>query len=346
MDAELGKSFKICFFFLKLTGFWMDGKQSWKYTIYGFLTIFVFLILYTVSLTAYFFNTEDFDEKIESVVLILIHFIAISKAFNVIFNLKAMIKMYESLEDLLKISANPLKLRRHCIIKSVKLAYNVMKTIWSAIILTWLIAVFFAIFHNKMTYNGWFPFSTEVGTLGFKIAAAYMTTDCIVAGSLSVVLSVLPINFMSFIIGIIDELSERLAEVKDKEELIKCIKIHQRTMQFTKEIEEFFKQPIFTQVLLSSVIMCTIVVAMSNLSVDQEIFGEIFGFILTSYFHFSFNRRRKFQAFFKQCLFLHRSHLEFFSLAISETSFQFHQRSFQLHCFILIGRNLTPKLRV
>ena len=280
MDGELEKSFKICFFFLKLTGFWMDGKQSWKYTIYGFTTIFVFLIVFAASLTAYFFNTEDFDEKIESVALILTYVIAMSMAINVIFNLKQMKQLYESLENLLKISANPLKLRRNCIIKSVKLAYKVMKTIWISIILTSLNGVFFAIFFNKMPYKCWFPFSIEVGTLGFKVAAIYITADSLIAGSLGVVLSILPITFMSFVIGIIDELSERLAEAKDKDELIKCIEIHQRTMKFTKEIQELFEKPIFTQVLLSSVIICTIVFAMSNVSFDQSVFG----FFLTSFF--------------------------------------------------------------
>ena len=266
MDDEFAKPFKICFFVLKISGFWMDGKQSWKYIVYGFTVFFVFLMIFAASVTLYFFNTEDFDEKIESAALMLTYVIAISKAINVIFNLKPMMQMYESLEDLLKFSANPLKLRRHCIIKSVKLAYKVMKTVWISIILIWINGVFFAIFFNKMPYNGWFPFSIEAGTLGFKVAAFYMTTDCIVAGSYSVVLAQLPIIFMSFVIGITDEMSERLAEVKDKDELIKCIEIHQRTMQFTKEIQELFEKPIFTQVLLSSLVMCTIVFAMSNVS--------------------------------------------------------------------------------
>ena len=271
MDIELSKPLKFCFFFLKLVGFWQDGKQSWQYFFYGIAVFLFFLVLFPIILIVNALTSAKFVDKVESVASILISCMVTIKSLIIIFNLKQIITALDLLDKLLKFSENPLKLRRSHIQNNVKKAFTIMKLVWSSGLVTWLNGLFFIFLNHKMPYLAWFPFDTENSSIGIGVASFYMMLDILIAGSLGVVISILPVIFLSFMIGLIEELTERLSEIKDKAELIKCIEIHQRIIEFTKEIQKMFSKSIFVQFTFSSMIMCTIVFAMSHVSCDYLI---------------------------------------------------------------------------
>jgi hypothetical protein len=103
--------------------------------------------------------------------------------------------------------------------------------------------------------------------------------------AIAMALGILPAIFMSFAVGLLNELAARLSEIgkidagtefdgpgnmnkylreriknyKTRKELVKCIEIHQKIKEFVKEIKESFAVAIFIQGLMSSVILCSTV---------------------------------------------------------------------------------------
>lgn len=286
MDSELFKPFKLCFWVFKSAGMWQDGNQSWTYFIAGYLVHFVLIDIYLVCQFIYAFKAENLIDLVDALGLTTTYLSEICKCINFFAKLKLIKKLLETLEALLKFSADERFANRNHVRVQVAFSLKVYKMFWFSAFMTCCSGAFVPIFSHQMPYKVWFPFNTEYSSTGFWIASYYLVLNSFYVSAVDMALDILPVIFISFAIGLIDELSDRLAQVgniqalmkvrnsqkceqQNIQELINCIKIHKKITEFVGEIRSNFAVVIFAQGLMSSIILCTSAFTMSVVSINE-----------------------------------------------------------------------------
>lgn len=287
MDAELYKPFKVSFWMLSKFGMWQDGNQTWRYLICGHVLHFLFFDLNIASQIIYAINAEDLVDFTEAFALTVTVTTSMLKGFNFFFRIKSIKKSVETLESLLKFSLSKKNNSRKQIDLQIEKVCHIFKMIWFSTCFACFIGVLIPLHYNHLPYKLWFPFNTDSGEVGFWIASYYLVLNSFVSCAITIALDMLPITFMAFAIGLINELSDSLSEFgkfesKSKKveqkpskketsfvgqqklstnvlarEIHKYIEIHIKIKEFVGEIHGNFETVIFFQGFMSSMILCT-----------------------------------------------------------------------------------------
>lgn len=279
MDDELYKPFKWCFSVFKFGGMWQDGEQSWTYFIVGYLAHFFFTELYIVLLLIYAYQAENLIDFVDAIGLTSTYLSETIKCLNFFYKLKVIKKCLEILKELLLLSADERFPRREHVRAQVAFSFKVYKMFWFIAWTSCSIGAFARISSHEMPYKLWFPFRTEYGSVGFWIASAYMVFDSFFSSLIDISLDIMPLIFISFAVGLINELADRLGRVgcnahvskvetgekqnecvtdeRNIQELIKCITIHKMLKDFVGDIQSKFSFLIFAQGLMSTIVICT-----------------------------------------------------------------------------------------
>jgi hypothetical protein len=293
MNSELYKPFKWIFKVFKDLGMWQDGNQTWKYFIFGFAFHLICNELYLLGLVISAFRVEKLPEKIEVFGYFILNFTVILKSFNFFAKVKVIVKLVYILNELLKFSADERFADRVHVRKQVAFAFKVYKMFWASAIISCTSAAFVPFVTHKLPYKS--SFIIENTEIGFWIVSVYLIAGSFFMSANCMALDILPVIFMSFAIGLTNELAERLSQVginaeteaetsfngpgnmnkllrkkirdyKTRKEFVKCIEIHKKIKEFTKEIEENFSAVIFIQGTASSIILCSSAFSMSIVS--------------------------------------------------------------------------------
>ena len=256
MDAELYKPFNLCFRIFKALGMWQDRQQPWRYVILGVLLHIVVIELYIIGQILYLWNEENFVNCAKAIAPFLVFLVLFLKSINFITKIKKIIQSVENLKELLNFTQLSPLARREIIKRRVRSVHKIHKFFWSFATFGCICGVFATIASHKMLSPMWYPFDTENSEIGFWAASLYMVTTPFIGTTLTVAWEVFPVAFLSFAVGLIEELTERLKDVKDSDDLIKCIEIHLKIKDFVKEIQDNFAFVEFFQALLSSTSIC------------------------------------------------------------------------------------------
>lgn len=275
MKESLYRPLKICFLVLKTCGVWQDGEQTWTYFIIGYFVHVILMQLYIVCLFMYAFQAEDLIDFAESFGLATTVLALFIKCLNFLINIKDIMKLVESVEILLKFSGSD----EHRIILNarVQFGYKIMKIFLMTGIISCLTAIFPPFFSHQLPYKFWLPFDIKNSETGFWITSISSLLSSPFTAELALVLDVLPVIFLTFAIGLVEELCiriegiGRLTNLKGskrsqfyKIELVKCIQIHQKIKKFVLDIQNSFSMVIMVQGVLSSAIICTCTFTMSK----------------------------------------------------------------------------------
>jgi odorant receptor len=266
MDVELQKPFKLCFKVLTNLGWWQDGNQSWSYVAYGTLVHFVEFYVFLLELVLYILwdilpcDEIDLIEICDVLGLALALTSATIRAGNFIYNLKQIKQSCKTLETLMKFSADDRWKSREKLRERVDFGLKVYKLYLFVAYTACGLTILLPIFLDKLPWSVWLPSSIKENLAGFWIASLYFIGNSVVAALTDMTLAILPVIFMTFAIGFIEELTDRLEMIgKDEEktkEFIKCVEIQIRIKAYVAEIQDNFSTAIFIQGLLGSVILC------------------------------------------------------------------------------------------
>lgn len=283
MDSELLKPFKLCFRVFKAAGMWQDGKQSWAYFFLGYLAHIVLIELYLVRQLIYVFQAEDLTDMADAVVLTSTYFSDALKGLVLVLNLKEIKNLVEALDNLLTFSDHDRFNERRHVRERVPFSFRIYKLHWSSAIVYCSSSIFVPIFSHRIPYKVWFPFSTEYNSISFWFASYFTVVDAFYASAIGASLDLLPVIFISFAIGLIEDLVERLSQIgsslkknciemkrapthlgedqlfRNKEnvrELIKCIEVHKRIKDVVRDIQSIFSFSIIAQGLMSIIVLC------------------------------------------------------------------------------------------
>jgi 7tm Odorant receptor len=290
MNVELFKPFKLIFSVFKVTGMWQDGNQSWTYFILGYFAHFLFFELCLLGELLYVFNTENLEDLVEGIGMTFTYISAIFRCWNFFYKLKLIKNSVDTLTALLEFSADERWKFRDHVKSQVAFGLKVYKAFWVSAYITCIFSSLVPFISHQLPYKVWFPFDTENSEIGFWIASTFLICNAFTVSVVDISLDTLPVIFLTFSIGLTNELSERLSEigrsdnkvrgsndqqdlnsksvsienVEMTKELIKCIEIHKKIKEFVNEIQENFSTVILIQGFFSALILCTGAFSMST----------------------------------------------------------------------------------
>jgi hypothetical protein len=290
MDVELFKPFKLIFSVFKVTGMWQDGNQSWIYFILGYFAHLLFFELCLLGELLYVFNAEGLEDYVEGIGMTFTYISAVFKCLNFFYKLKLIKKSVETLTALLEFSADERWKSRDHVKAQVAFGLKVYKAFWISAYISCIFSSLVPFLSHQLPYKVWFPFDTENSELGFWIASFSLICNSFTVSVVDISLDTLPVIFLTFAIGLTNELSARLSmvgssdnkvkgpnarqvlnsksvsteNVEMEKELIKCIEIHKKIKEFVTEIQENFATVILIQGFFSALILCTGAFTMST----------------------------------------------------------------------------------
>jgi hypothetical protein len=291
MNAELYKPVKLCFKVFKTLGLWQDGNQSWTYFFVGYSFHFVTAYLHFCGELMYIFNeAQNLVQFVDALVLSTLYLSVIGKSANLFFNIKSIKKILEDVNHLLEITADDRWKSREKLHSEVSFGFKVYKAFWMSAVLNCVMAIFVPIFSHELPYKVWFPFDTKESLTGFWFASVLLIANSFVISAVVMALDVLPVIFMTFVVGLIEELTDRLEMVgrsestrKQEKEFVKCIEIHLKIKELAKDIQTNFSSAILFQGILSAIILCTSAFTTSMVH-DVATFIQIFTFMVPMVF--------------------------------------------------------------
>jgi hypothetical protein len=141
----------------------------------------------------------------------------IAKGANFFLKLKKIKKSLATLNEMLEFSADDRWKSREKLKARVKQCLKVYKVFWFLAYLNCGLAIFVPVFSHQLPEKFWFPFDTEKSSLGFWGAATYLIGDSFLAAVTDVTLDILPVVFMTFAIGLVEELTDRFKAIGKEE---------------------------------------------------------------------------------------------------------------------------------
>lgn len=211
-------------------------------------------------------NLLDFTDAIS---LVITNLAVVFKSVNILFKLKAITNSVETLNRLLIFSAPDNANDDRVLLRSqVNFGFKVLKVLWLTAEISCLSALIAPIIFHKLAYKVWFPFDTDGSEVGFWAASIFMMLNAPILSTLDVALDIIPVIFLTFAIGLTNELADRLSNISTAKgsqemQLKKCVKIHVKIIKYVSEIENNFSSVILIQGVLSSAILCTTAFTMS-----------------------------------------------------------------------------------
>jgi hypothetical protein len=269
MDVEIKSRFEACFRILKVFGVWIDGKETRRYRIYGITMIFFCPFLFFVMLTSGIYHrvkSHGFLEQAEPITFILATFVLNGRILDFVNKINDIKSLYDKADDIIKrFMFNDIHIKRRMKTYSRIFNFSLISAILS------VIAGYFVSFQShKLPYPVATPFSVDDET-GFWIVYIYLFIAVGYVGPLYPALGLLPIFFMNFAIGWMEDFNDRLESFgracqnfKDEkeqeiliEELQNLVDVYQEIQNFLKKITEIFKLTFFIKGIVGSIIICT-----------------------------------------------------------------------------------------
>ena len=266
MDAELSKPFNLCFRILKCLGLWQDGSQTWTYFFFGLFLNFLVFQLFIISEIFYIANVQNLKELVDAMPHLIVYISLEARAINFVFKVKEMVLAVEKIEEILNSIKDIKNARRIFVQKRANVGHKIIKIYWTFAIAASSFELLAGIFSHDISQNVWFPFNTKTSEIGFWLATVYLVISLIAASTFAPALDILPIININFSVGLIEELCDRLREVKTNEDLIKCIKIHIKIKEFVHDMHNKFASVILIDGILSSTVLCVCAFSLSTVS--------------------------------------------------------------------------------
>lgn len=275
MDVDLLKPLDQCFEIWKFIGFYNDGKQSWKRSILGFLFFMTMTPVVAIGEIIRLRNSKNFEEAVEALSIVIPTLIFILQIINIQKQLASLIPMKNKIEEIFAFSQEK-RFKNQKLQQKIRIVLRILQIfIGNCYLITIMITCSLVIFKTN-PYNA-FGVRYEDSPFKFYLSGVHLVVTSLHANLVITFVNLLPIIYMSYASGFLEELADRFQTIGtepdyDKDELVKCIKIHRLIIEFVKEIKSNFGFLIFCQCVLSQLIISLIIF---NSSTRNGIFDTV-----------------------------------------------------------------------
>lgn len=274
----------------KLLGFWQTKGSSWLYIFYGLLVHFVFVECHLIFEFGFLFILETFEDFANVMTLLPTVSLVCLKSINFRIYINEMEELLEQVRTIFNGSTVSRKFENE--LRKIEKIY---KAFWGAALASCVIGAFIPFVQHILPYKMWFPWDYEQSEIRFWGYATYQIIASLVDCSISVVLVLLPVMFMVYILGMFEDLSDRLEALKSPKQrsqmsdanihrkFLDCIEYHRKILTFTRKVEKIFSFTFFAQGIMSTIILCSIAFALTVASEYRFV-------CITILFNINFNR--------------------------------------------------------
>jgi 7tm Odorant receptor len=265
------KPFEVCFGILKFFGLWIDGEETRRYRIRGIASITFCPISFLILLSVGIYQkgkSEIFVELAEPITFALASAVMVGRIFDFFTKIHDIKNLYNSFE---KIVSKYVKNGQF--IKKRVNSYLKIFTISLISAILSVIAGYFVSFQTReLPYPVAVPFDTQ-SEVGFWTVYIYLFIAVGYVGPLYPALGLLPIFFMNFVIGFMEDFNESLGNIgkvaitdfKDAKEiddlitkeLQNNIEVYEKIKFLIAELTRIFKLTFFVKGVVGSIIICT-----------------------------------------------------------------------------------------
>jgi 7tm Odorant receptor len=159
--------------------------------------------------------------------------------------------------------------------KRIQTVDKVFKFFWASAVMTTVLGSLIPFVTHELAYRMWFPYDYNNNDVLFWISASFQIFESCSYCGLDMVLNMVPVFFMVYILGMLEQLCDRLDELKrrktlnpdgsinrfesnnNSKEFLKCIEYHLNILQIKKRVEKIFSTVLLLQGLMSTLILCT-----------------------------------------------------------------------------------------
>lgn len=179
--------------------------------------------------------------------------------------------------------------------KALKLSNRVIKiektfkTIFSMVVFSFAATFFVPFFSHELPYKFWFPFDYNQSKVLFWSSVTFESVGGLVMSPVIVIVGNLPVFFIVFLTGVVEELSIKLKSIssnnqtgtddKNLQELLKCVQIHHKIKIVAAGVTDVFGTTIWMECLMSVLALCTAAFTMTVVE-DNAVFGRVFALIV------------------------------------------------------------------
>lgn len=279
MDAKLLKPLKFCFELIKFVGLLQDGKENWKYRIYGILSFNLTITLFIGAEIASLINADNLEMAAENLCILAPAIIFYMKLANFLTHLrsKSFEEMKRKIEEIIEVSSDERFASRKRIKSKLHVLMVIFKVFYANCVFISIGIIITIVFLKINPYNV-FKAEYDESPLLFYLAGFHMIITAITSNLTFTCLNLLPVVYLSYAIGFIDELCDRLKLLgsnTEQEELQKCFKIHQLIQGFVNDIKTNFGVVLFFQNIISRLIISLLIFQSSTANGLHESFQAL-----------------------------------------------------------------------
>lgn len=269
MDESLIEPLKKYFSLAKRIGLYQNGEQSRKYLIRGILTWFLSVGIISIRSVMSLFESTSIKEFVAQLTMFLPLLLFVIKLASFLKQLKSLEELHAEVEKIFEISFDErfkdrkfIKRRLDFITKLAKIYINNGYIVGVLIVIAILVL-------KRIPFNVYGDVSYEENKIGFVLASINLMCSSALGNFAISILNIMPLVFLSYAVGFMDELSKRLefiglSEDFDYEELVECIRIHVKVKEIVDQIQENFKMSWLCQAVSSSMVICLSVFTMTS----------------------------------------------------------------------------------
>lgn len=277
MEFDVLFPFKVPIKILKLYGLWNTKNLSRARIVYAFVVSVLSFGLYTTLQFIYLFTFDTFNDFVHLMSLLPTCIAMVFKIFNFLYNFSN----FEELLSMIKEAVESETLSRS-FENSLNQIDKIFKAYWASVVGTTLLAIFIPFFQHELPFRMWVPFDIVHNNFNFWCAVWYQIIDTCLGCGVLCVLDLFPVICMSYILGMLKQLSSKLEAIKSheisqgdgkasrivvsSEEFQKCINYHLKIVRIARKVEKIFSSILLAQGVISMVVLCTTSFALTIVS--------------------------------------------------------------------------------
>lgn len=290
------KHFKVLIRILRIGGSWPEKDSSKAQLLLAFIVHFLLLDLATVLCLVKVLLSGDLEDISEAINLLLTYVMVFLKSINILWKMNDVLHLFDTIKNLMnQVEAKGNKTFEYQVLRSQKL----FRVYYATALLSVAASVSQPFFTGKLAVKMWFPYNAERDVVSLYPTAVFQMFSSFHNCSLCIALDMIPIFFMSYVVGFIEILRNNLEQIGASESincsvlnqaqelktLVKCVDVHIKIKRIVVEIEELFSGVLMAQGIMSVIILCTTSFSMTVVSIflDSLILHEIYKFSMLRY---------------------------------------------------------------
>ncbi|KAG5683122.1 hypothetical protein PVAND_012422 [Polypedilum vanderplanki] len=271
------KIFKFPIFYLKFVGVWIENDSCLIFKFYAYFMQIFFLYIWILLMGAAIPQKDNLIDLAELLTFFLTYVAATVKFTNINLKVNEFISLISDMKKVIK----DFEIKEFYIKKQFSFGKKLFIGYWLPSFLGVLFSGILTFFTGEFNVSMWFPYDTskENSAILFYLCASYQLIEAFLYSNANVMVDAICFLPMIYLIAMLEHLCdnlENLKEQKDQEfdnykELLNCVNYQRTIVELTRRTEAIFAKVVAIQGSLLSIILCTIALALTTLTLPEEL---------------------------------------------------------------------------